>query len=105
LSGVIETADVSIRTLDKIIDLQTDIDQRIIPNFNKSRLGFAQNLMKYLYSQPIVDVSDIMGMFSFSFDTSMRLINDFVKHGILYEMSGKRRNRIYGFKNYLILFQ
>jgi Fic family protein len=104
LSGIIDTAEISIRTLDKILDIQTDIDKNKITMFSRSRIENAQKFMEYLYRQPIVDVSDIMETLRLTDDTSMRLIKDFIKCGILYEMTGRKRNQIFVFKDYLGLF-
>ena len=105
LQGLIETSETSIRTLEKIIGIKNDIEDSKITAFSKTRIKKAQELVRYLYSQPIIDVSDVVNELHFSFDTSMRLINDFIKAGILYEMSGKKRNREYVFKDYLLLFK
>jgi len=37
-------------------------------------------------------------------NTAAPLVNDFVKHNVLHELTGKRRNRVFCFKDYIMIF-
>ncbi|MCK5148030.1 hypothetical protein KAR48_14835 [bacterium] len=53
---------------------------------------------------PIVDSQEVSMGFSINPSTALRLIDDFVKLGILVEITGYKRNRVFAFENYLQLF-
>ena len=61
--------------------------------------------MRQLYARPIVDVEVVRGWLGVTTNTAATLINDLVTHGILHEMTGRRRNRLFVFREYLDLFR
>jgi len=62
-------------------------------------------LIRYLYTKPIVDASEVTKVLAVNISTANRLIQDFEKLGILNEKTGFKRNRIFIFENYLNLFE
>ena len=62
-------------------------------------------LIRYLYTKPIVDASEVAKVLAVNISTANRLIQDFEKLGILNEKTGFKRNRIFIFENYLNLFE
>jgi Fic family protein len=104
LEGVIQTSQKSINTLEKIIDLKTNIENTKITQFGK-KTNTAKNLLFFLFKQPVVDVNDIMVNISISNPAALRLVNDFVEGGILKEITGYKRNRAFSFDEYLGLFR
>ena len=58
LVGVMETAQNSIDTFNAIISLRQDVEEKKIMQLGK-RVPFAMELIKYLYSKPIVDANEI----------------------------------------------
>ncbi|TXK93234.1 hypothetical protein BMR08_18660 [Methylococcaceae bacterium CS2] len=61
--------------------------------------------MKTLYQHPITDIRAVTQLLGVETNTATYLINDLVKYGVLEEMTGKRRNRIFLFKEYLMIFR
>ncbi|MDR0606580.1 MAG: Fic family protein [Bacteroidales bacterium] len=103
LEGVIQTADNSIETFKKIISMKADIEQNKITKLGK-KVNTAQNFLLYLFGHPIVDSEDVSNAMNINVSTGLRLINDFVELGILHEMTGFKRNRIFKFEEYIRLF-
>ncbi len=103
LQGVITTAEKSVQTFRDIIVLKEKTDNRI------SSLGKRQTnarlLLKHLYANPIVDIKKSAKLLNVNFSTAKRLIEAFVKHGILTEITGYKRNRLFVFDEYLKLFR
>jgi DNA-binding IclR family transcriptional regulator len=64
-----------------------------------------KELVKYLYSKPIVDANEIANSLEINIATAHRLIQDFERLDILKEQTGYRRNRIFVFDDYLKLFK
>jgi Fic family protein len=103
LVGVIETTQSSIETFRKIISLRDRIELNELIKLGKKQQD-AKRLINELYKQPIVDsgfVAERMGVHP---STANRLIKDFENLGILTELTGYKRNRIFAFSEYINLF-
>ena len=103
LEGVRQTAESSINTFRAIIDLRQQIEYQDILTLGK-KIPLAQKFLHYLYSKPIVDSRETSENLSVNPSTANRLIEDFIKLGILKDVTGYKRNRIFVFDNYLRLF-
>ena len=99
-----ETAQYSIDTFNTIITLRQDVENKRIIQLGK-KAPLAMELVKYLYSKPIVEVNEIAGALAINISTAYRLVQDFEKLGILKEQTGYKRNRIFVFEDYLNLFK
>jgi Fic family protein len=104
LEGVVQTAKSSIDTFKKIIEIREDIERNKISKLGKKNKT-AQQLLLYLFGQPIVDTEDVIHELKINKSTALRLINDFMELGILKEMTGFKRNRIFMFHEYVHLFE
>lgn len=104
LYGVCETAKNSIQVFKDIIELKERLEREVLPHFSTRRQGNAQALMKMLYQNPLIDIKTIAHVFELQINTATALVNDFVKYGVLSELTGKRRNRIFWFKEYVLIF-
>ncbi|KQR69758.1 Fic family protein [Pedobacter sp. Leaf176] len=102
LSAVVETAKKGKDTFSKILELKDEIHKLII-TFGK-KAESAQKLINHLYSNPFVNLSDVMGAVNLSKQSANQLIKDFLDKEILVEVTGNQRNRIFYFKRYYILF-
>jgi len=104
LFGVKETAENSIQVFKDIITLKERLEREVLPYFSTRRQENAQTLMKYLYKTPVLTIKQVAKLLSLQNNTASALINDFVKHGVLYEMTGKQRNRVFWFRDYIMIF-
>lgn len=104
LVGIIETAKNAIDTFAKIIALREKLEKDTIVSLGK-RLPNAKALLNYLYSKPVVTVSDVITNLDVTKQTANALIKDFHNLGILKEQTGYKRNRIFLFEEYLRLFE
>ena len=64
----------------------------------------AEKLVDYLYRKPVVTSREINRHLGFSQTTSDRLLAELSRLGILRELTGRRRNRVFSFKDYFELF-
>ncbi len=62
-------------------------------------------LIRYLYTKPVVDASEVATVLAVNISTANRLIQNFEKLNILTEKTGFKRNRIFIFEKYLNLFE
>lgn len=104
LVGIKQTAENSIDTFKSIIHLRQEMEYQNILSLGK-RTPLAQKFLHYLYGKPIIDSQEISKEFSINLSTTLRLIEDFIKLGILKEITGYKRNRIFVFEKYLKLFE
>lgn len=103
LTGVIETAQNSIHTFDAILQLQKEVEKKI--QTLGSRAGNAQMILQYLYSKPIVTAEKIAEIVDVSMPTAYKLVQSLEELGILVEITGGERNRLYAFNDYIDLFK
>ena len=61
-------------------------------------------LLKALYRTPIVRIKDIERIVSISNPNALLLVDKFVKTGILHELTGQKRNRVYSYQSYISKF-
>lgn len=104
LVGVIETSEIAIATLKKIIKLRDKLENKTIVTLGK-RIPIAKLLLNYLYSKPVVTVIDVEKELEVTKQTANTLIRDFQELGILREQTGFKRNRIFVFEEYMGLFK
>ena len=104
LYGIQETAQHSIQVFKDILALKESLEREVLPHFSTRRQNNAQRLMKSLYRQPAIDIRTVKEMLDVEVNTATYLINDLVKYGVLEELTGKRRNRVFWFKSYLDIF-
>lgn len=103
LTGVITTAEQSVNTLGKIIDLKANIEKNHIIGLGK-RSKQALELFHQLFTNPVINVSDVQKMTGLSTKAANNLVGVLVKQNILKETTGYQRNRIFVFDEYLKLF-
>lgn len=102
LNGVAETATKGRDVFRSILDLRTELDGAV------TRLGKrapnARAALDFLYARTIITVGDLESGLGISKPTANALIADFVQLGILREVTGRQRSRIFVFERYLALF-
>lgn len=103
LSAITDTADKSTATLNDILKLKAAIEETLYPALGK-RLKSGQTFFSALFSKPVINTRNVQEIASLSPKAANDLLNKFVELGILKEMTGFQRNRVFVFKSYLDLF-
>jgi Fic family protein len=103
LVGVRETADQGVQTFDGIMQLEKGLDSRL--KFLGSRAEAARKVVESLFRNPVTDVNLVKACIGKSNVTAYKLIASLESAGILQEVTGLQRNRIYVFREYLDLFE
>lgn len=103
LVGVIETAKNSIETFDKILKLQKAVEQKI--QKLGSRVNNAQVIINYLYQRPIIDAQKIKTLTNLSAPSVYKIISELEKIGVLNEITGSKRGKVFAFNEYIDLFK
>ena len=103
LTAVIETARKGKKTLEDIIELRKKYEKHII-GFGK-RIKLAHMLLLELYSEPAITVAGIAKKLGISISAANTLANAMEKTGILKELTGFSRNRVFVLHEYVQLFK
>ena len=92
LEGVCEQSEDSLETVQKLLTLKDEYT-RIA---REPKVPKAVNpLIEVLFGKPIVSISELVKTWNSSFPTVKRAVDYLIKKGILTEMTGKQRNRLY----------
>lgn len=103
LEGVRQTSENSIQSFKSIISLRSENERKILSLGKKTKQ--AQEFLHFLFKKPIVDGNDVAAEFAVTLTTALSLIEDFMRLGILQELTGFKRNRIFVFGEYVGLFE
>jgi Fic family protein len=104
LAGVATTAENATQTLNAILELKERLESTLSANYGR-RSANAGVLLNALFKKPIIQVSEAQNLLKVSFKAANDIINELVLHGVLTEMTGQSRNRIFVFDEYLNLFK
>jgi Fic family protein len=102
LTGVATVAREAEQTARRIVELREQLRgaaQKADVSVNMLKL------MDHLYEQPIINVKAAQEALGVSFPAAGRMINELQDNGILTEVTGGRRNRMFRFAPYLDLFE
>jgi Fic family protein len=102
LVGVAETAASSKETFQKIISLREQCEHSIMTLGKRAKV--AQALLRALYSQPIMGINGVAERLNVTHQSANSLVRNFETLGILKEITGYKRNRLFLFGKYLSLF-
>jgi Fic family protein len=102
LVGIAETAEKSVTTLSKVIDLKANLEHNINLAFGK-KSNNAIILLQFLFKKPVIYVNEVKAVTGLSYKAANDLVTDFVNVKILREMTGQSRNRVFLFDEYLNL--
>lgn len=102
LTAVIETANSSKNTFLAIMVLREEVEQKIL-GLGK-RAENAKILLMALYQRPMVSVNEAAELLGVSHQAANQLVKQLEVMGILEEITGYGRNRLYAFDRYLQLF-
>ena len=102
LTGVAETAAKGRDTFQQILALRTEVEGRMHELGRRGKTGLA--LLRLLYRRPVVTVAEVARALGISAPTANTLVADFERLGVLRELTGYARNRVFAFETYLNLF-
>lgn len=103
LRAVVIAAEDAAAKIKEIVLLRNRHRQLIIDGM-QSRAKSALVVLESLFSQPLVSFGKVAELLDVSNQTANNLLNDFVEMGILVEQTGKKRNRVYMYKDYVQMF-
>jgi Fic family protein len=102
LTGMAETAAKGRDVFGKILVLRTEVERAILAL--GKRVPNARAALNLLYRKPIITATELGQALAVSGPTAQSLVRDLQKLGVLVEISGQARGRVYAFDRYLSLF-
>ncbi len=103
LDGITETAKKGVSTFDQILQLQKHWEMEIASW--KPRTAHGKKLFTHLFTHPWVNAAQVSEFCTVSPGTAYSLIERFVNCGLLREITGAKRGKLYLFDPYLKLFR
>jgi len=102
LTGVAQTATKGRDVFRQVLALRTEVEQ-VAAGMGK-RAGLARAALNVLYRQPMVEAGELGQALEVTSPTANALIKVMIEKGILSEITGQQRGRVYSFNRYLDLF-
>lgn len=103
LQGIATVALEACETSNKIISLRNTDKNKIIEAYKKT--SKVTILHEKLFDRPIVSIKDIAKIINITFPTANDICIKLVKLDILKEVTGKERNKLFAYKNYLTILK
>ncbi len=102
LTGIVQTAHNAVVTARKIVALR-EKDIATVSGFGRSTER-GMKLLHAFYKTPLVKVADVEKITGLGNPNALALVRKFVQKGILKEITGRRRNRVFAYQAYIDLF-
>jgi Fic family protein len=102
MRGLLTEARDAARRAGPLFDLRESYQER----FRKERASV--NLLatvEHLFGRPVTDIREIEASLNISFEAARRLVNRLEGEGILEEITGRRRNRVYAAREIVRVLQ
>lgn len=103
LEGVSITADKAVATTRKILKLREKDMHKVMGLGRSSENG--KKVLDYLYKSPYVQIKNVEAITGLKNPNALALVNKLEKADILEEFTGKIRNKIFAYRDYLKLFE
>jgi cell filamentation protein, protein adenylyltransferase len=101
ITGVVQTAREATETAERLFELRESHRSLILDN-NLGQNGLL--LLSHLFQRPLVNISLVASMLGTTFPTASRLVAGFEELGLLREITGQKRSRVFRYEPYLALF-
>jgi Fic family protein len=103
LEGIIETAQSGVRTFDRVLQLQKEVEARTQTLGTRSTR--ANRVIQAMYKRPVMSAAKVAEAAQLSLPSTYKLITDLEQLGILREITGAKRGRLFVFRDYINIFE
>lgn len=103
LRGVWSASQEATETARQIVDLRETHRKLITDEFGRVA-GNGIKVLEHLYQRPIINAKTIKAITGVSYPAANALLVKFTEHGILRESTGRNRNRLFRYEEYIGLF-
>jgi Fic family protein len=103
LRGVIEVSAQATETARRILALREEHRGAVTAHLARAAAN-GHRVLESLYERPIVSVADIRALLGCTYPAASNVVNRLASLGILREITGYRRNRLFRYESYIQLF-
>ena len=103
LTGIEQTSSLAVETLSHIIQFKSDLETFIHNKYGR-RSTKAILLIHGLLQNPFISVDEAKKICNVTYKSANSLIKDLCSDGVLKEMTGQNRNRLFVFQKYIDVF-
>lgn len=103
LKGIWTVSEEAFSTVRKIVTMREEHRNSILKQMRSPANGLL--LLEHLFKTPLVNVEDAKGLLHITYPAANSLIEDFIFYGLLKEMTGKKRYRLFLYEPYLALLR
>ncbi len=104
LRGVAEVSAEAAATARRILLLREDHRKAVTNNLGRAA-GNGHRVLEHLYEKPLTSVSDIRQLIGTTYPAANQLVARLVNCGVLREITGRARNRVFAYQSYIDLFE
>lgn len=104
LEGVREVSNEAAETARRILALREQHRTEIAVQMGRAA-GNGHRILEYLYQRPIVSVNEVKDLIGTTYAAANTLVDRMARAGILVEITGQARNRLFQYAPYVRLFQ
>lgn len=102
LRGVTEVSEQATESARRIVRLR-DSHRELVQSKMGARAGKGLQLLDSLYSAPYATVPGVTQLMKCTYPSALSVVDDFVKFDLLHEVTGYKRNRLFGYQPYLAI--
>ena len=102
--GIVEVSAQATDTVRRILALREAHRRAITDTFGRAA-GNGHRVLDHLYERPIVSVTNVQGLTGTTYVAANSLVARLVDCDILQEFTGRSRNRMFRYKDYIDLFR
>ena len=103
LRGVIEVSKQATLTARRILDLR-ERHREMINDRLGFRAGNGHRVLEYLFEYPTVSVKEVQELLGVAYPSANNLVTELANCGILHEITGRSRGRVFLYQDYIALF-
>ena len=103
LRGVAEVSAEAAATVRRILLLREDHRRTIAETFGGAA-GNGHIILEHLYERPLVSVNAVSQLIGATYPAANQLVARLAEGGILSEITGRVRNRMFAYQSYIDLF-
>tara|TARA_R110002110_G_scaffold105641_5_gene265405 strand:- start:196 stop:1146 length:951 start_codon:yes stop_codon:yes gene_type:complete len=103
LTGIYEVSNEASATARKIVDLREAHRESVTDSFGRAA-GNGLKLLEHLFRMPVVTVQTVAAFLDLTYTGASNLVNKLEENGLLNEITGQSRNRVFRYEPYIALF-
>jgi Fic family protein len=103
VTGVLETSREATETARRILALREEHRSRITENLGRAA-GNGHRILEHLYQRPVLKVAEIEKLLDITYAAANGLVSRLAALGLLQEITGQKRHRVFRYAPYLDLF-